>query len=71
MALGETFLPLRAFFLLSTIAPLLLTHLFVSDAILGVPRGKVNIVGGHSVGHSKQKNCMIMFPIPNGGYLGR
>ena len=55
MALGEAFLPLRPFFLLSTIAPLLLTHLFVSDAILGVPRGKVNIVGGHSIGHSKQK----------------
>jgi hypothetical protein len=25
--------------------------------ILGVPGGKVNILGGHSIGHSKQK-CM-------------
>ena len=31
-----------------------------------VPGGKVNILGGHSVGHSKQKYLKNKFPIPNG-----
>jgi hypothetical protein len=30
-----------------------------------VPRGKVNIPRGHSIGHSKQKVYMNMYPIPN------
>jgi hypothetical protein len=31
-----------------------------------VPRGKVNILGGHSIGHSKHSNSyMYMCPIPN------
>jgi hypothetical protein len=34
--------------------------------IEGVPGGKVNNLGGHSIGHSKQKLCMYMCPIPNG-----
>jgi hypothetical protein len=28
--------------------------------------GKVNILGGHSIGHSKQKMNVYMCPIPNG-----
>jgi hypothetical protein len=31
----------------------------------GVPGGKVNIVGGHSIGHSKQNVCMYVCLIPN------
>jgi hypothetical protein len=32
-----------------------------------VPGGKVNTLGGHSIGHSKQKKLyMYMCPIPNG-----
>jgi hypothetical protein len=31
-----------------------------------VPGGKINILGGHSNGHSKQKVCMFMCCIPNG-----
>jgi hypothetical protein len=35
--------------------------------IQGVPGGKVNIFGGHSIGHSKQENVyMYVWPIPNG-----
>jgi hypothetical protein len=34
--------------------------------IQSVPGGKVNILGGHSIGHSKQKLYMYMCPIPNG-----
>jgi hypothetical protein len=26
----------------------------------------LNILGGHSIGHSKQKNCIYMCPIPKG-----
>jgi hypothetical protein len=33
--------------------------------IQGVPEGKVNILGGHSIGHSKQKVYMYMCPILN------
>jgi hypothetical protein len=29
-------------------------------------RGKVSILGGQSIGHSKQKMYMYMCPIPNG-----
>ena len=32
----------------------------------GVPGGKVNIQGGHSIGHYKQKVYMYMCPIQNG-----
>jgi succinylglutamate desuccinylase len=32
----------------------------------GVPEGQVNILGGHSISHSKQKSAYILFPIPNG-----
>jgi hypothetical protein len=36
-------------------------------AIRDVSRGKVNILGGHSIGHSKQKKVyMYMCPILNG-----
>jgi hypothetical protein len=34
--------------------------------IQGVPGGKDNILGGHSIGHSKQKLYMNMCPIANG-----
>jgi hypothetical protein len=34
--------------------------------IQGVPGGKVNILGGRSIGHSKQKLYMCMCSIPNG-----
>jgi hypothetical protein len=33
--------------------------------IQNVPGGKINIPGGHSIGHSKQKVCMCMCSIPN------
>jgi hypothetical protein len=34
--------------------------------IQGVPRETVNILGGHSIGHSKQKTYMNMCAISNG-----
>jgi hypothetical protein len=35
--------------------------------IQDVPGGKVNILGGHGVGHYKQKKLyMYFYPIPNG-----
>jgi len=34
--------------------------------IQDVPGGNVNILGGHSIGHSKQKMYMNTCPIPNG-----
>jgi hypothetical protein len=34
--------------------------------IQSVPGGKVNILGDHSIGHSKQKLYAYMCPIPNG-----
>jgi hypothetical protein len=34
--------------------------------IQNVPGGKVSILGGHSIGHSNQKHCMYICPIPNG-----
>jgi hypothetical protein len=34
--------------------------------IQSVPGGKVNILGGHSIGHSKQKLYVYMVSIPNG-----
>jgi hypothetical protein len=38
-----------------------------SHAIQDVPGGNANILGGHSIGHSKQKEVyMYMCPIPNG-----
>jgi hypothetical protein len=33
--------------------------------IQNVPGGKVNILGSHSIGHSKQKVYMYTCPIPN------
>jgi hypothetical protein len=30
-----------------------------------VPKGKINILGGHSIGHSKQEPYMNMSHIPN------
>jgi hypothetical protein len=36
------------------------------DAIQGVPERKVNFLGGHSIGHYKQKLYMYMCPILNG-----
>jgi hypothetical protein len=35
-------------------------------AIQGVPGGKVNILGGHSVGYSEGNLCMYVCPILNG-----
>jgi hypothetical protein len=29
-----------------------------------IPRGKVNILGGHSIGHSKQKDVNVQVPYP-------
>jgi len=46
---------------------LLPTHSFVKQ-IQGVPGGKVNILGGHIIGHSKKKTYMC--PTPN-GFRGR
>jgi hypothetical protein len=31
-----------------------------------VSAGKMNILGGHSIGHSKEKMYMYLCPIPNG-----
>jgi hypothetical protein len=42
------------------------TYIHTYTHIQGVPGGKVNILGGHSIGHSKQKRYMNMCPIPNG-----
>jgi hypothetical protein len=56
------------------------THLLENSSIQSVPGGKVNILWGHSIGHSKQKSVyvhvsyseqfpkvyMYIFPIPNG-----
>jgi hypothetical protein len=39
--------------------PTIVTYLKISG-------GKVNILGGHSISHSKQKMCMYTCPIPNG-----
>jgi hypothetical protein len=40
--------------------------------IQGAPGGKVNILGGHNIGHSKKKVYMNTCPIPNGfRYLAR
>jgi hypothetical protein len=36
------------------------------ETVQGVPGGKVSILGGHSIGHSKKKVYMNMRPIPNG-----
>jgi hypothetical protein len=33
--------------------------ILVRDAIQGVPGGKVTILGGHSIGHSKQKSVYV------------
>jgi hypothetical protein len=38
----------------------------VLAAIQCVPGGNVNILGDHSIGHSKKKEYMNVFPIPNG-----
>jgi hypothetical protein len=32
--------------------------------IQGVPGGKVSILGGHSVGHSKQKYVYVLYMCP-------
>jgi hypothetical protein len=37
----------------------------LEDHIQSVPGGKVNILGGHTIGHSKKKIYMNMCPIPN------
>jgi hypothetical protein len=45
---------------------------FCGKHIQGVPGGKVNILGGHSIGHYKKKVYMNMCLIPNGfRYLAR
>jgi hypothetical protein len=43
-----------------------MTYWKILPDIQNVPQEKVNILGGHSIGHSKQKLCMYMCPIPNG-----
>jgi hypothetical protein len=43
------------------------TFKLLNTRIGNVPGGKVNILRGHSIGHSKQKKMYIyMRPIPNG-----
>jgi hypothetical protein len=37
-------------------------ELYIQD----VPGGKVSILGGDNIGHSRKKNYMCMCPIPNG-----
>jgi hypothetical protein len=37
----------------------------VHSTIRSVPGGKVNIQGGHSIGHSKKKVYMKKWPVPN------
>jgi hypothetical protein len=39
---------------------------FISQYIQNVPWGKVNILEGHTIGHSKQKVYTYMCPTPNG-----
>jgi hypothetical protein len=50
-----------------------LTNLFIFlIPYTGVPGGKINILGGHSIGHSKKKIYVNICPIPNGiRYLAR
>jgi hypothetical protein len=43
-----------------------LTTLSVTQNIQNVPGGKVNILGGYGIPHSKKKVYMNMCPIPNG-----
>jgi hypothetical protein len=43
-----------------------LTVLYTVQNIQSVPGRKLNILGGHSIGHSEQKVYMYMCPIPNG-----
>jgi hypothetical protein len=38
---------------------LALNNVLKIDIIQGVPRGKVNILGGHNIGHSKQKSVHV------------
>jgi hypothetical protein len=41
--------------------------IIIGHYIQSVPRGKVSILGGHSIGHSKRKKVyMYMCPIANG-----
>jgi hypothetical protein len=40
------------------------THIYIY--IQDVPGGKFNILGGHSICHSKQNIYINMCPIPNG-----
>jgi hypothetical protein len=41
-------------------------YVCVCVCIEGVPGGKVNVLGGHCIGHSKQNALSNMCPIPNG-----
>jgi hypothetical protein len=41
-----------------------------TEVTQSVPGGSANILGGHNIGHSKQKVSMYMFPIPD-GFRGR
>jgi hypothetical protein len=45
---------------------LLFSDILSFNAIRDVPGGKVNILGDHSISHSKKKVDMSMCPIPNG-----
>jgi hypothetical protein len=47
------------------ISTYLIISLFFILCVQGVPGRKVKILGGHNVGHSKQKLYMYMCPIPN------
>jgi hypothetical protein len=42
------------------------TYIYSHTDIKNVPGGKVNILGGHTMGHSEQKLYMYMCPIPKG-----
>jgi hypothetical protein len=44
---------------------LIILKLMCLSLIQDVPGGKVNILGDHSIGHSKKKVYMDMCPIPN------
>jgi hypothetical protein len=45
---------------------ILLRSITRSGIYTGVSGAKFNILGGHDIGHSKQKVYMYMCPIPNG-----
>jgi hypothetical protein len=43
-----------------------LASVMMNPCIMKAPGGNLNILGGHSIAHSKQKSFMYTYPIPNG-----